>query len=82
MNYLRIENRKSKIENPNSSDWQKKGIILGGFGSLVGFFTSGLVHFNLGDAEVAMVFFMLMGLSVSLVILDSKCKIENLNLES
>ncbi len=82
LNYLRIENRKSKIENPNSSDWQKKGIILGGFGSLVGFFTSGLVHFNLGDAEVAMVFFMLMGLSVSLVILDSKCKIENLNLES
>jgi hypothetical protein len=91
LNYLRvesqklkseIENRKSKIENRKSFDWQKKGVILGGFGSLVGFFTSGLVHFNLGDAEVAMVFFMLMGLSVSLVIQDSKSNIESVNLES
>jgi len=91
LNYLRvesqklkseIENRKSKIENQKSFDWQKKGVILGGFGSLVGFFTSGLVHFNLGDAEVAMVFFMLMGLSVSLVIQDSKSNIESVNLES
>ena len=91
LNYLRvesqklkseIENRKSKIEDRKSFDWQKKGVILGGFGSLVGFFTSGLVHFNLGDAEVAMVFFMLMGLSVSLVIQDSKSNIESVNLES
>ncbi|MBA2605711.1 MAG: O-antigen ligase family protein, partial [Acidobacteria bacterium] len=84
LSYLRDKTRESWVEtlNPKSFDWRKKGIILGGFGSLVGFFTSGLVHFNLGDAEVAMVFFMLMGLSVSLVILDSKCKIENLNLES
>ena len=34
------------------------------FGGLIGFFTSGLVHYNLGDQEVAMVFFILMGLSV------------------
>jgi hypothetical protein len=33
---------------------------------LIGFFTSGLVHYNLGDAEVAMVFFILMGIGVSL----------------
>ncbi len=91
LRYLQIESResrvkilspKSKIQNPKSSGWQKKGIILGGFGSLVGFFTSGLVHFNLGDAEVAMVFFMLMGLSVSLVIQESESKVDNLNLES
>jgi hypothetical protein len=40
------------------------GIVLGSFGGLVGFTASGMVHFNLGDAEVAMVFFMLMGLSI------------------
>jgi hypothetical protein len=45
-------------------DWREVGIVLGSFGGLIGFFTSGLVHFNLGDAEVAMVFFMLMGLSI------------------
>ncbi|MBA2493669.1 MAG: hypothetical protein H0V31_03100, partial [Acidobacteria bacterium] len=61
-----VENPKSKIQNPKSVDWQKKGIILGCFGGLVGFFTSGLVHYNLGDAEVAMVFFMLMGISMFL----------------
>jgi len=84
LSYLGVETPyfKSKIQNPKSFDWQKKGIILGGFGSLVGFFTSGLVHFNLGDAEVAMVFFMLMGLSVALVIQDSKFKIGSMNLVS
>lgn len=43
-----------------SSSWVERGILLGIFGGLVGFFTSGLVHYNLGDAEVAMIFFMLM----------------------
>lgn len=42
----------------------EKGILLGCFGGLIGFFTSGLVHYNLGDQEVAMIFFLLMGLSV------------------
>jgi hypothetical protein len=41
-----------------------RGIVLGTLGGLVGFFTSGLVHYNLGDGEVAMVFYILMGLSV------------------
>ena len=45
----------------------EKGILLGSFGGLIGFFTSGLVHYNLGDQEVAMIFFLLTGLSVSLV---------------
>ena len=51
---------------PFSPSWIERGIILGAFGGLVGFFTSGLVHYNLGDQEVAMVFFMLMGLGVSI----------------
>ena len=60
------ENPQSAIRNPQSSDWQVRGIMLGTFVSIIGFFTSGLVHYNLGDAEVAMVFFLLMGLSISL----------------
>lgn len=54
---FKIQDSRFKIE---------KGIILGCFGGLVGFFTSGLVHYNLGDGEVAMVFYILMGLSVFL----------------
>ncbi len=72
---LRVESRKSKVESREDeisreneispiTDWRTRGILLGCFGGLVGFSASGLVHFNLGDAEVAMVFFMLMGLSI------------------
>jgi O-antigen ligase len=51
----------------NSFDWREKGLILGSFGGLVGFFTGGLVHNNLGDSEVAMVFYIVMGLSIGLM---------------
>jgi O-Antigen ligase len=47
-------------------DWRSRGILLGCVGSLVGFFASGLVHYNLGDQEVAMVFFLLMAIGVVL----------------
>jgi len=70
-------NSKSQIPNPKLDNWRERGIILGSFGGLIGFFTSGLVHFNLGDAEVAMVFFMLMGLSISLVIQVSRFEIQD-----
>ena len=63
----------SKIQNPKSKI--ELGILLGSFGGLVGFLTSGLVHYNLGDQEVAMVFFLLMGLSVFLV--NAKLKMQN-----
>lgn len=42
----------------------ERGIVLGCFGSLIGFFTSGLVHYNLGDGEVAMIFYILMGVGI------------------
>lgn len=42
------------------------GILLGCFGGMVGFFTSGLIHYNLGDTEVAMVFYILMGIGICL----------------
>lgn len=49
-----------------SGDWRSRGILLGCLGGTIGFLTSSLVHYNLGDQEVAMVFFMLMGLAVYL----------------
>lgn len=47
-------------------DWTERGIALGALGGAVGFFTSGLVHYNLGDSEVAMVFYLIMGLALAL----------------
>ncbi len=64
---FKVQSSRSEIENPKCIDWQTTGILLGCFGGLIGFFTGGLVHYNLGDAEVAMVFFMLMGLSLALI---------------
>ncbi len=61
-----VKNLESEILNLKPVDWQTRGIILGCFGGLIGFFTGGIVHYNLGDAEVAMVFFMMMGISVFL----------------
>lgn len=48
-------------------DWIEKGIVLGCLGGAVGFFVSGLVHYNLGDGEVAMVFYLLMALAIGIV---------------
>jgi O-antigen ligase len=39
-------------------------ILLGCLGGLIGFFVSGLVHYNIGDGEVAMVFYLLMAVGV------------------
>lgn len=47
------------------TDPYSKGILLGCLGGMIGFFISGLVHYNLGDQEVAMVFFLLMGLGTT-----------------
>jgi hypothetical protein len=63
-----IENPKSKIWNLKSGIWNleseiERGILLGCFGGMLGFAASGVVHYNLGDQEVAMIFFLLMGLS-------------------
>jgi len=37
---------------------------LGALGGLVGFFASGIVHYNWGDSEVVMVLYFVMGLSL------------------
>lgn len=64
--YGRTLLRRFRFPIKNSDDRRETGIVLGCFGGMIGFFAGGLVHYNLGDAEVAMVFFMLMGLSVCL----------------
>jgi hypothetical protein len=72
-----FSNPKSKIQNPKSEDWQTRGILLGCFGGLVGFFVSSFVNYSLGDGEVAMVFFLLMGFGVSLAVQNSKFRIQD-----
>jgi O-antigen ligase len=47
-----------------TADWIARGIVLGALGGLLGFMTSGVVHYNWGDSEVVMIFYLLMGLSL------------------
>ena len=47
-------------------DWIERGVVLGALGGLCGFFVSGLVHYNWGDSEVVMIFYFIMGLTLSL----------------
>jgi hypothetical protein len=49
----------------HGGDWIGRGLALGALGGAVGFFVSGLVHYNLGDSEVAMVFYLIMGLALA-----------------
>jgi O-antigen ligase len=39
-----------------------RGLAIGALGGAIGFFTSGLVHYNWGDSEVVTVFYFIMGL--------------------
>ena len=41
-----------------------RGIALGALGGVLGFFASGLVHYNWGDSEVVTVLYFIMGLSL------------------
>ncbi|MEP6718733.1 MAG: O-antigen ligase family protein [bacterium] len=49
-----------------TSDTNRYGILLGATGALAGFFASSLVNYNLGDGEVALVFWWLLGIVVVL----------------
>jgi hypothetical protein len=48
----------------SKEDWIERGIVLGALGGLLGFMTSGAVHYNWGDSEVVMIFYLIMGLSL------------------
>lgn len=51
--------RERAVEN-----WVERGLALGALGGLVGFTAGGLVHYNLGDSEVVMIFYFVMGLAL------------------
>ena len=53
------------------SDTHSFGILLGTLGALTGFLASSLVNYNYGDAEVAMMFWFLVGSAVSTDYTDS-----------
>ncbi|MEO7673202.1 MAG: O-antigen ligase family protein [Pyrinomonadaceae bacterium] len=55
------------LRSDGAIDWRSRGILLGCLGGMIGFFASSLVHYNLGDQEVAMVFFILMGFVLQVV---------------
>jgi O-antigen ligase len=45
-------------------NWVERGVVLGALGGLLGFVSSGVVHYNWGDSEVVMIFYLIMGLSL------------------
>ncbi|HVS20319.1 MAG TPA: O-antigen ligase family protein, partial [Pyrinomonadaceae bacterium] len=45
-------------------NWIERGIVFGALGGLIGFALSGFVHYNWGDSEVVMIFYLIMGLSL------------------
>lgn len=47
-------------------DADRHGLLLGATGAVAGFFASSLVNYNFGDAEVALIFWWLMGTVVAL----------------
>lgn len=57
--YIRMLWRISRRE---GMDDFSRGVALGALGGVIGFFTSGLVHYNWGDSEVIAVFYFIMGL--------------------
>lgn len=52
------------VSSRDTGGWVERGVMLGALGGLVGFLASGLVHYNFGDSEVAMIFYFIMGLSL------------------
>jgi hypothetical protein len=50
------------------------GLLLGATGAVAGFFSSSLVNYNFGDAEVALVFWWLLGTVVALSADEGKSK--------
>lgn len=63
MTIFAVEIRRVVKQAKLSGPWQVSGIALGGLGALIAFNVSSLVHFNFGDGEVVMAFWLLTGLA-------------------
>jgi O-antigen ligase len=59
--YLKMLRR--LLKSNQLSHWRDRGAVLGILGGAIGFFISGMVHYNYGDQEVVMVFYFLMGIA-------------------
>jgi hypothetical protein len=53
-----------RLRSKSLENWIERGTVLGALGGLVGFISSGIVHYNWGDSEVVMVFYIIMGFSL------------------
>jgi O-antigen ligase len=56
---------KSSGSDSSGGRWVERGLVIGALGGLVGFLSAGLVHYNFGDSEVVMVFYLVMGLTLA-----------------
>jgi O-antigen ligase len=56
--------RQTEVNCTSQFDNFPRALSLGALGGLIGFFTSGLVHYNWGDSEVVMILYLIMGLSL------------------
>jgi hypothetical protein len=64
--HRRLKTTASEPSSSVLSEWIDRGLVLGALGGLAGFFASGLVHYNWGDSEVIMIFYLVMGLALAL----------------
>ncbi|MGH9812444.1 MAG: O-antigen ligase family protein, partial [Candidatus Acidiferrales bacterium] len=62
--YLRLLLR--LIHRTREDSWWPHGLSLGILGASAGFLASGFLHYNFGDSEVVMLFWLLMGIAVAL----------------
>ena len=79
---LQLKRRVPADETSSSNDvfgrWVDRGLVLAALGGTVGFFVSGVVHYNWGDSEVVMIFYLIMGLTLALHRLESaKSKVQS-----
>jgi hypothetical protein len=72
--YLRMLWRRLR---QNDLEWLERGVLLGSLGGTIGFLTSGLVHYNWGDSEVVMIFYLIMGLSLFVVRINNGQEIQS-----
>jgi O-antigen ligase len=58
---------------PQPEEWIERGTMLGALGGLIGFLSSGIVHYNWGDSEVVMIFYIIMGITL---VIERKSRIK------
>ena len=63
--WRRARLKRAEADGGARADWIGRGLALGALGGAAGFIVSGLVHYNLGDSEVALVFYLVMGLALA-----------------